>query len=80
MLQLWRMNETTFNLRVFGGQFVGVASDGAVVATAASPGPSEAFQLVRNAGDKNRTRIMAPNGFFLQVRRYNTPMKVPSGM
>jgi hypothetical protein len=68
LLQLWRINETTFNLRVFGGQFMGVATDGAVVATALSPGQSEAFQLVRNP-DKTRTRIMAPNGFFLQVTR-----------
>jgi hypothetical protein len=70
-IQLWRINETTFNLRVFGGQFVGVASDGAVVATAPLPGQTEAFQLVRNPGDKSRTRIMAPNGLFLQVRRYD---------
>ncbi|XP_047045012.1 probable glucan 1,3-beta-glucosidase A [Lolium rigidum] len=66
--KLWRINETTFNLRVFGGQFMGVDTDGAVVATALSPGQSEAFQLVRNP-DKTRTRIMAPNGFFLQAKK-----------
>lgn len=67
--KLWRINETTFNFKVFGGQFVSVGSDGTVVATAALPGPSEAFQIVRNAGDKNRTRIRAPNGAFLQAKK-----------
>uniref|UniRef100_A0ACD5TQ54 Uncharacterized protein n=1 Tax=Avena sativa TaxID=4498 RepID=A0ACD5TQ54_AVESA len=67
--KLWRINETTFNLRVFGGQFVGVASDGAVVATAPLPGEPEKFQIVRNPSDKNRTRIMASNGFFLQAKK-----------
>ena len=67
MLQLWRINETTFNLRVFGNQFVGVNSTGGVVATATTPGPSETFQLVRWDSDKSRVRIRAPNGLFLQV-------------
>jgi hypothetical protein len=66
-MQLWRINETTFNFRVFGNQFVGVDSAGRVVATATTPGPSETFQLVRRDGDKNRVRIRAPNGLFLQV-------------
>ena len=43
---LWRINETTFNLKVFGNQFVGVQSEGSVVATATSPGKSETFRLV----------------------------------
>lgn len=66
--KLWRINETTFNFRVFGNQFVSVGGDGAVVATAATPGASETFQIVRNAGDKNRVRIRAPNGYFLQAK------------
>ncbi|KAG8067580.1 hypothetical protein GUJ93_ZPchr0005g15241 [Zizania palustris] len=73
--KLWRINETTFNFRASGGQFVGVGSDGcAVVAVAASPGPSETFQVVRNAGDKNRVRIRAPNGYFLQVAQGSKPV------
>ncbi|RCV12115.1 hypothetical protein SETIT_2G243300v2 [Setaria italica] len=63
----WRINETTFNFRVFGNQFVGVDSAGRVVATATKPGPSETFQLVRRDGDKSRVRIRAPNGLFLQA-------------
>lgn len=67
--KLWRINETTFNLRVFGNQFVGVNSTGGVVATATTPGPSETFQLLRgDSDDKSRVRIRAPNGLFLQAK------------
>jgi hypothetical protein len=52
---------------VNGGQFWGVNSTGALVATATTPGQSETFQLVRRDSDKSRVRIRAPNGFFLQV-------------
>uniref|UniRef100_A0A0D9XJ31 Uncharacterized protein n=1 Tax=Leersia perrieri TaxID=77586 RepID=A0A0D9XJ31_9ORYZ len=66
--KLWRIDENTFNLRVFGNQFVTVAGDGAtVVATVASPGAGEAFQIVRS-DDKTRVRIRAPNGRFLQAK------------
>jgi hypothetical protein len=64
---VWRIDETTFNFRVFNQQFIGVGSSGAVLAIAASPGTAETFQIVRNSGDKNRVRIRAPNGRFLQV-------------
>ncbi|CAO2188984.1 unnamed protein product [Urochloa humidicola] len=67
--KVWRIDETTFNFRVFNQQFVGVVGSGAVVATAAVPGTAETFKIVRNAGDKNRVRIRAPNGRFLQVKR-----------
>ncbi|XP_066378353.1 probable glucan 1,3-beta-glucosidase A [Miscanthus floridulus] len=66
--RLWRINETTFNLRVNGGQFWGVNNTGALVATATTPGQSETFQLVRRDSDKSRVRIRAPNGLFLQVK------------
>ncbi|KAF8723255.1 hypothetical protein HU200_021771 [Digitaria exilis] len=66
--RLWRINETTFNFRVNGGQFWGVNSSGALVATATTPGPSETFQIVRrNSSFPTRVRIRAPNGLFLQV-------------
>ncbi|XP_025820034.1 probable glucan 1,3-beta-glucosidase A [Panicum hallii] len=67
--KVWRIDETTFNFRVFNQQFISVWRNGAVLATAATPGPAETFQIVRNAGDKNRVRIRAPNGRFLQVKR-----------
>ncbi|KAK8445166.1 hypothetical protein SEVIR_9G270300v4 [Setaria viridis] len=66
--KLWRIDETTFNFRVFGNQFVGVNATGGVVATATTPGPSETFQLVRRDSDKSRVRIRAPNGLFLQAK------------
>lgn len=64
---LWRIDETTFNLRVFKKQFMGIDSNGTVIATATTPGLSETFQIVRSDTDKNRVRIRAPNGSFLQV-------------
>ncbi|KAG8088406.1 hypothetical protein GUJ93_ZPchr0010g9234 [Zizania palustris] len=66
--KLWRIDENTFNLKVFNNQFVTVASDSiTVVATVTSPGPGEAFQLVRN-DDKTRVRIRAPDGRFMQAK------------
>ncbi|GJM84399.1 hypothetical protein PR202_ga00063 [Eleusine coracana subsp. coracana] len=66
--RLWRINATSFNFRVFGGQFWSVNSTGAVVATATSPGPSETFQMVRWDANTTRVRIRASNGLFLQVK------------
>ncbi|XP_078164719.1 putative glucan 1,3-beta-glucosidase A isoform X2 [Carex rostrata] len=55
-------------LRVFNLQFVGLSSDeNQVVATAASPGETETFQIVRNL-TASRVRIRAPNGSFLQAK------------
>ncbi|KAF6992920.1 hypothetical protein CFC21_009873 [Triticum aestivum] len=66
--KLWRIDQTTFNFKVFGNQFVGVGSTGVVVATVTTPGPSETFKLVRN-DNQNRMRIRAPNGLFLQANK-----------
>ncbi|XP_040254963.1 uncharacterized protein [Aegilops tauschii subsp. strangulata] len=65
--KLWRINEVTFNFKVFGNQFVGVQSDGSLVATAAVPRRPERFRLVRSPSDQYRMRIMAPNGLFLEI-------------
>ncbi|XP_073354926.1 uncharacterized protein [Aegilops tauschii subsp. strangulata] len=54
IFKLWRINEVTFNFKMFGNQFVGVKSDGSLVATAASLGRSETFRLVRSPGDQYR--------------------------
>lgn len=70
LLQLWRINETTFNFRVFNKDFVGldVKGNGAqVVAVSKTPGSSETFEIIRKPDDSSRVRIKAPNGFFLQV-------------
>ena len=69
-MQLWRINENTFQMRVFHKQFVGLDTGGNgidVVAVAGTPGMSETFEIVWNSGDSGRVRIKAPNGFFLQV-------------
>ncbi|KAL7262665.1 hypothetical protein ACSBR1_000930 [Camellia fascicularis] len=73
--KLWRINETSYQLRVFNKQFVGVDSGGngidMVAIVADTPGRSETFEIVRNSDDLNRVRIKAPNGFFLQVKTEN---------
>nr|GMC77000.1 probable glucan 1,3-beta-glucosidase A [Ipomoea batatas] len=71
--RLWRINETTFNLRVNNNQFVGLdtTNGGAgvnLVAVENTPGISETFVILRNSDDPNRVRIKASNGFFLQVK------------
>ncbi|KAL2468066.1 putative glucan 1 [Forsythia ovata] len=69
--RLWRINETSFNFRVFNKQFVGLDNAGNgidIVAVENTPGASETFEIVRNPNDLNRVRIKAPNGFFLQAK------------
>ncbi|KAL3845829.1 hypothetical protein ACJIZ3_003232 [Penstemon smallii] len=70
--RLWRINETNFNLRVFGNQFVGLENTGGnrinIVAVANAPSVTETFQILRNPNDSSRVRIKASNGFFLQVK------------
>ncbi|CAH9072876.1 unnamed protein product [Cuscuta epithymum] len=72
--RLWRINETTFNLRVFKDQFVGLdkANKGGmdIVAVENSTGISlsETFQILRSPLDPTRVRIKASNGFFVQAK------------
>uniref|UniRef100_A0A803NE05 Mannan endo-1,4-beta-mannosidase n=1 Tax=Chenopodium quinoa TaxID=63459 RepID=A0A803NE05_CHEQI len=69
--KLWRIDENTFNFRVFSNQFAGVQAGGGsptVVTVASTPGASETFKIVRNPNDKNRVRIQAPSGLFLQAK------------
>ncbi|CAK9174264.1 unnamed protein product [Ilex paraguariensis] len=70
--KLWRINETSFQFRVFNKQFIGLDSTAGngitVVAVATTPGGSETFQIVRKPDDSSRVRIKAPNGLFLQVK------------
>lgn len=64
--KLWRITESTFNFRVFEGQFIGVSDQG-VVAVETTPGSTETFEIVRNTDQNNRVRIKAPNGLYLQA-------------
>ncbi|KAG8372755.1 hypothetical protein BUALT_Bualt12G0099800 [Buddleja alternifolia] len=68
---LWRINQSSFNFRVFNRQFVGldIAGNGIdIVAAANAPVVAETFEIQRNPDDFCRVRIKAPNGFFLQVK------------
>ncbi|KAI3460008.1 hypothetical protein Pfo_016671 [Paulownia fortunei] len=68
---VWRINETSFNFRVFNRKFVGLDTVGnsiITVAIADTPGAPETFEIQRNSHDLKRVRIKAPNGFFLQVK------------
>uniref|UniRef100_A0A7N1A8R5 Mannan endo-1,4-beta-mannosidase n=1 Tax=Kalanchoe fedtschenkoi TaxID=63787 RepID=A0A7N1A8R5_KALFE len=69
--KLWRINETTFNFRVFNNKFIGIdtAGNGAgMVAVATVPGSSESLTILRNPAGGQRVRIQAPNGLFLQAK------------
>ncbi|KAF7143210.1 hypothetical protein RHSIM_Rhsim05G0049400 [Rhododendron simsii] len=69
--RLWRINETSFQLKVFNKKFMGLDATGngiGLVAVAEKPAGSETFEIVRNSGNANHIRIKAPNGFFLQVK------------
>ena len=69
-MQLWRINENTFNLRVFNKQFVGLDNQGQgknINAISTTPGNAETFQIVRKQDDPSRIRLRASNGLFVQV-------------
>ncbi|KAF8411497.1 hypothetical protein HHK36_004049 [Tetracentron sinense] len=67
--RLWRINESTFNLRGFNKQFVGLDNQGqGINVLAASNSASTSFQIIRKPDDLNQVRIKAPNGLFLQVK------------
>uniref|UniRef100_A0A1D1XNW1 Putative glucan 1,3-beta-glucosidase A n=1 Tax=Anthurium amnicola TaxID=1678845 RepID=A0A1D1XNW1_9ARAE len=68
--KLWRVDQTHFQFRVFGKQFVGMEAGGGteVVAVAVAPGRSETFEIVRRASNPDRVRIRAPSGLFLQAK------------
>lgn len=75
MIQLWRIDENTFNLRVFKKQFLNKDPDTRIVAISNAGENLEPFQIVKQNGSRRqvgnnieyRVRIEAPNGLFLQV-------------
>lgn len=69
-MQLWRINESTFNLRTFNKQFIRTSGNGnnVVVAVLNTPGAWETFVMERKPDEPNRVRIKASNGLYLQVR------------
>ncbi|KAH7520633.1 hypothetical protein FEM48_Zijuj08G0165600 [Ziziphus jujuba var. spinosa] len=69
-LLLWRINENTFNFRVFNKQFVGLSQQGSgtgLVAESNDPSNSETFQIEKENDNSNRVRIKANNGCYLQA-------------
>ncbi|XP_058198581.1 uncharacterized protein LOC131314106 [Rhododendron vialii] len=66
---LWRISETTFQLRVFKKQFMGTKRNGIdIVAEEKKPRRSETFEIVRDPSDSSCVRIKVPwpDGCFLQ--------------
>ncbi|KAL2335869.1 hypothetical protein Fmac_010315 [Flemingia macrophylla] len=69
--KLWRVSDSSFNLRVFNKQFVGLENQGSgnkIVAVSNSPNQPETFEIIRNNDDPFKVRIKASNGLFLQVQ------------
>lgn len=66
-MQLWRINEKSFNFRVNNDKFVGLDSSGKTVAVADTAREWEVFEIIRNTDNLNLVRIKAYNGKFLQV-------------
>ncbi|XP_075497576.1 putative glucan 1,3-beta-glucosidase A [Primulina tabacum] len=69
--RLWRIDERTFNFRVFNKDFIGIMG-GTAIAQAAQPGSTETFVIVRNGTDPLRIRILAPNGLYFQALSGNS--------
>ncbi|KAK7358947.1 hypothetical protein VNO77_00888 [Canavalia gladiata] len=68
--RLWRVNETAFNFRVSGKQFVRLENEDGenkLAADSDSASNMETFQILRNDDKPNRVRIRAANGLFLQA-------------
>ncbi|KAL8199942.1 hypothetical protein R6Q57_013510 [Mikania cordata] len=70
--RLWRINEKSYQMRVFNKQFLGLDSTGInLVANLNENQTSGVFEIIRKADDPSRVRIKAPNGFFLQAKTEN---------
>ncbi|KAL5148144.1 putative glucan 1,3-beta-glucosidase A [Glycine soja] len=69
--KLWRISDSSFNLRVFNKKFVGLENHGGgnkIISVSDSPSQPETFEIIRNNNDPFKIRIKASNGRFLQVR------------
>ncbi|KAK7322437.1 hypothetical protein VNO77_25816 [Canavalia gladiata] len=69
--RLWRLSDSSFNLRVFNKQFVGLENQGSgnkIIAVSESPSNPEKFEIIRNNDDPLKIRIKSSNGLFLQVQ------------
>ncbi|KAL8199941.1 hypothetical protein R6Q57_013509 [Mikania cordata] len=67
--RLWRINETSFHIRVFNKQFLGLDSTGTdLVAVTNDSQTSGVFDIFRKSNDPSHVRIKASNGLFLQAK------------
>ncbi|XP_027333412.1 probable glucan 1,3-beta-glucosidase A [Abrus precatorius] len=69
--RLWRVSDSSFNLRVLNKQFVGLENQGGgnkIVAVSNSPSKPETFEIIRNDNDPLKVRLKASNGLFLQAQ------------
>lgn len=68
--KLWRIDEKTFNFRVFNKQFVGLTTTkgSGIVTVSQTPGNPETFQILRNPSNTSQVRIKAATGLFWQAK------------
>lgn len=68
--RIWRVQDGTYQLRVFNKNFVQAlnAGGGIVNAVATIPRQWETFQIIRNPSDKNQVHIQAYNGMYIQAQ------------
>ncbi|CAM8911066.1 unnamed protein product [Rhodiola kirilowii] len=69
--RLWRVNETSFYMRVFNKQFIGYDSDGdkiRMLTYATTPTIPQLLTIFKNPAGGDLVRILSSNGKFLQAK------------
>ncbi|GKC22414.1 probable glucan 1,3-beta-glucosidase A [Tanacetum coccineum] len=68
-LLLWRINGTSFHIRVFNKRFLGLDSNGVnlVAYSTDSELTSGIFEIIKKSTNSSLVRIKAPNGLFMQA-------------
>ncbi|GKA97143.1 probable glucan 1,3-beta-glucosidase A [Tanacetum coccineum] len=68
--KLWRINGTSFHIRVFNKRFLGLDSNGVnlVAYSTDSESTSGIFEIIKKSTNSSLVRIKAPNGLFVQAK------------
>nr|GEZ47036.1 probable glucan 1,3-beta-glucosidase A [Tanacetum cinerariifolium] len=68
--KLWRINGTSFHIRVFNKRFLGLDSFGVnlVAYSTESELTSGIFEIIKKSSNSSLVRIKAPNGLFVQAK------------
>ncbi|PWA46152.1 actin cross-linking, Fascin, Glycoside hydrolase [Artemisia annua] len=68
--KLWRINGTSFHIRVFNKRFLGLDSNGVrlVAYSTDSELTSGIFEIIKKSTNSSLVRIKAPNGLFVQAK------------